>query len=158
MGAIILLATLVTLIGQSRRLPLQNIIAITILILGLTTAIELFAAKTGLPYGTNISVVFHGVKTIGGMTWPVPLVWLVLLLNARSVAKQIIRRRVSKYYGTGILLVASVLTTAGYFGILALARGVWFWNDLVGIFLTSAGIFICLTPWLIKKRPAGSDS
>ncbi|MDB6026355.1 MAG: hypothetical protein JWM68_2578 [Verrucomicrobiales bacterium] len=127
----------------------------TFLIVALSIIVELFALRTGFPFSPGISALFHDARTVAGMAWPVPLLWLVLLLNARSLAKLLFKNCGQKFYGTGLGLITAALTTAA---MLVIVGGEHFAKNLLGFFLTSLVILVCLTPWLIKKKPVASDT
>jgi len=108
---LILLAAVASLLTFVRRLPAQNLVAIAALILLASGGVEVLAWKTNFPFRTfqKYEVVF----LFGIVPWPAPALWMVFLLNARSLAQFLLRsRRQSTSYGFWLLGSLSFLTAA----------------------------------------------
>jgi uncharacterized membrane protein len=154
MDLLIVFGALASLGVQLRRLPPQNVFAIALLILGMSTGIELLAVNTGVPFTDSLSAKFYQNESFGHVAWPVPLLWVILILLNRNVAKSILaRRRAARFYGTEMLLLASILTASCYNLILTPSRDAFLSTNFAGVFFSSAALLLCLTPWLIEKKP-----
>lgn len=105
-GVTLVVATLATLFGLSRWWPSQNIIAIGCLTIALSGALEhILVVSTGAPFPDVAG------KAIFGVPWTVPLLWLVTMLNARSVARLILwPKREKGSYGLWLILFTAVMT------------------------------------------------
>jgi hypothetical protein len=102
----LVLATLATLFGLSRWWPSQNIIAIACLTILLSGALEhILVISTGAGYPDLAG------KGIFGVPWTLPLFWLVVMLNARSVARLILwPKRERGSYGLWLILYTALMT------------------------------------------------
>src|SRR5205823_10968968 len=79
-----------SLTGLARRLPEQNVFMAAALIVAISFAIAGLAEKTGVPFGPRIYTDALGARILG-VPWPIPLVWLVVIVNGRGVARLIMR-------------------------------------------------------------------
>jgi uncharacterized membrane protein len=113
----IVLAAASTLASLWRQLPLQNILPVALGIALIGGGFSAFGAsslgeRTGLPFGPLIYGSAMGPKIFKALPWAIPLVWVVIILNSRGVARMILRPwRKNKSYGykviglTGLLVV-----------------------------------------------------
>jgi len=114
-----------------------------------------------------------GVRIFGVLPWPIPLLWVVIVLNSRQVARLILRRW-QNLPGRGLWTVglASLLAVALDLGLEPFASEVrQFWNwrtsatELVwhgvawyhfpACVIVTCLILITTFPWLIDKRRTG---
>jgi uncharacterized membrane protein len=108
--AFILLATAGTLASLWRQLPLQNIILAAFGIALIGGGLSALGARTALPFGPFIYGSQMGPQMFKTLPWAVPLVWVVIVLNARGVARLILRPwRKNKNYGFRAIALAGVL-------------------------------------------------
>ncbi len=150
----IVIAALVTLKIQARRLPIQNIVAISFLVVGLSFVIELFSEKTGLPIARGITRDLPPAKTIANVSWLVPLLWLISLLNVRTCMKQLLRTRQGvRFYGSEILMLTSVTVSVLYTLAPLFFKKTLTPLNLPGTFFMAVVLLLSLTPWLIEKKP-----
>jgi putative membrane protein len=173
--SLIVLACALTLWRMTRELPLQNVLACAGLIAVLSGVIEIIAVKTGIPFGSFIYTENLGYRLFHLLPWPVPLFWIIILLNSRSFARLILRRsRERKNNGLWVIALAAVLATAfdAVLEAMANANHWWFWGNSTAIFslsgapwtnyvawlCTSLYILISITPWLLNKRTAWRTS
>src|SRR5438477_4598183 len=104
-----LLAAATSLLGLARRLPGQNVLMATTLIAAISFIIAVVAEKTRVPFGPRAYTDALGGKILG-VPWPLPLLWLVVIVNARGVARLILRPwRKTTYYGFWVIGLASLL-------------------------------------------------
>ena len=169
-GLFWLLAAATSLLGLARRLPGQNVIMSATLIAAIAFTIAVVGEKTRVPFGPRAYTDALGRK-IFGVPWPIPLVWLVVVINSRGVARLILRPwRKTTYYGFWVIGLAgllAVLFDAGLEPFATRARHYWFWETHVNVvgwysapwvnslgwFVTTLSILGFTTPWLINKQP-----
>lgn len=147
----IVLATLATLFGLSRWWPAQNVIAIAFLTVALSGTLEHFlVSHTDAPYPDIAGKLFYGIP------WTLPLLWLVVMLNARSVARLVLwPKREKGSYGLWLLLFTAVMTTLVFLvhEVISNRFSVWGAPVALSVVRTIAG-FLFLTiiaPFLIPK-------
>ena len=169
-GLFWLLAAAASLLGLARRLPEQNVFMAATFVAAISFTIAAVAEKTRVPFGPRSYTDALGGK-IFGVPWPMPLVWLVVIVNGRGVARLIMRPwRKTTYYGFWVIGLACVLSVgfdAGLEPFATRARHYWFWEthvnvlswysapwvNFLGWFVTTLGILGFTTPWLINKQP-----
>ncbi len=165
---LIVLATATTCVSLARRLSLQNVMSAAALIVLISGAANLLGISAegpvhGPPLRESLMIDLFGV-----LPWVVPLVWIVVVLNSRGVARLILRPwRDLPTYGYWLLGLAVVLTGLSFY--------VWSLGTSLGASLRSRGsasgwhrggllnlsgegvmalaINIVITPFLINKRP-----
>jgi uncharacterized membrane protein len=165
-----ILGALTTLLALGRRLPLQNVVMAAVLIGGLSFAIAAVGARSGVPFGPFVYGSGAGEELLG-VTWWIPLLWVVLLINGRGVARLVMRPwRKTNFYGywvIGITCVLVVLFDLGFEPFAVQVKGHWVWLtakpalawhtapwvNFVGWFITALGILVFTIPWLINKQP-----
>jgi uncharacterized membrane protein len=172
---LLILAVLSTIAGLSPDLPLQNVIVASVLVAALSGLIEMIGVKTGIPFGRFSYTGHAGVPILGILPWPIPLAWVVIVLNSRQVARLILRR--------WPVLPARGLWTIGLGSLLALAidtvlepyaskvRGFWIWRTsptqlvwhgapwyhFLAWAVVASLILIVTIPWLVNKRSTGNS-
>jgi uncharacterized membrane protein len=169
-GLFWLLAAATSLLGLARRLPEQNVFMASALIAAISFTIAIVAEKTRVPFGPRAYTEALGVK-IFRVPWPMPFLWLVVIVSARGVARLIMRPwRKTTYYGFWVIGLACLLATvfdAGLEPFATRVRHYWFrethvsvvnwysapWVNFLGWFVTALGILGFTTPWLINKQP-----
>jgi uncharacterized membrane protein len=154
---VLILATAATLAFRARRLPAQNVLALTFLIVVLSSAVEVLNHFSGLPFGPSALASDLRPKIFGVLPWSLPLLWIVLVLNCRDLAGWILRSlRENKFYGFWLIGLASLLSALFWLAIEAIAAsslpaslGKYFFGKLA----LSLLILVAIAPWLIKKGP-----
>jgi uncharacterized membrane protein len=171
---IVLLAVAATVVGQARRLPFQNVFlasAIMVVIGGIAMVV---GARTGIPFGAVAYTEAAGGRILGTVPWLLPLVWIVVIFNARSVGRLVFRPwRKSRTYGLRVIALTCALAVA-----FALAfdpygsklNRYWLWRadqsvmawygapwiNFMGWLLVSLLIMAFATPFLLNKKPKKS--
>ena len=158
------------MVGLARRLPEQNIAVSAALIGAISLGISVVGEKTGVPFGRRTYTPTLGAKILA-VPWSIPLLWLVVVVNARGVARLILRPwRKTNYYGfrvIGLSGLLAVLLDAGLEPFAARVLHYWFWNthanvldwysapwaNFLGWYVTVLAILGFSTPWLINKQP-----
>ncbi len=169
-GILLFAALLTTLVALARELPGQNVLAaaglIFLLVAGLGAAAGA-VSPSSLPSYSETS----GIRILHGVPWFLPVAWIVMLLNARGVARLLLRpwRRVGTYgfWRIGVSGLLVVLLDLGLEPYAVRVKGLWQWpaphaalnwytapwlNFLVWL-LAAVAIQLCVLPWLIRKKP-----
>jgi uncharacterized membrane protein len=164
------LAAATSLVGLARRLPEQSAFLAAAFIVAISFAVAVVGEKTHVPFGPRGYTDAFGGK-IFGVPWPMPLLWLAVIVNGRGVARLILRPwRKTTYYGfwvIGLACLLSVMFDAGLEPFAARVKHYWFWEtrvevpnwysapwvNFLGWFVTTLGILGFTTPWLINKQP-----
>jgi uncharacterized membrane protein len=166
---LIVLGAATTLIGQTRRLPLQNVLAAAGICALTGGLVQYVGANTGVPFG-----VFTYTEHAAWIPWLMPLVWVVLILNGRGVSRLIFRPwRKTRLYGLRVIGLTCVLALAFALGMQPYAskvNGYWLWQAnqtrwswfgtpwicFFAWVLTALLILAFCTPFLINKKPGKS--
>jgi uncharacterized membrane protein len=159
------------MLGLACRLPLQNVVSAGVSISLLATIILAIGAVTGTPFGPIIYSDTLGERLLGVVPWPLPLLWVVLIINGRGVGRLVMRPwRKTNFYGFWVIGITCVLATLFALGFEPFAVKVkdywlwrfdsgtanWFrvpWVDFLGWFLAALAITALSIPWLINKHP-----
>jgi putative membrane protein len=167
----LVLGTVTTLVGLARRLPLQSVLTAGMLAACVAGVILAIGAVSGVPFGPIFYSRRLGEKIFDVVPWPLPLLWVMLILNGRGVARLIMRPwRKTNYYGfwvMGLTCGLIVLFDLSFepFGTYVKEWWVWRthgpalswyrapWINFLGWFMTSLAVLIFTMPWLINKRP-----
>ena len=170
-GVFLSLAALTTLNTLARRLPLQNILWAAALIGTLGSIMEIVGVATGFPFGAHQFQDPFGKKLLEVLPWPVPLAWVVLVLNCRGVARLVMRPwRKHPHYGTWVIVLAGVVGVVLDFSLqpfATLAQDYWRWQvrggglnwhsapwtNFIGRFCAIEVMLFLATPWLLSKVP-----
>jgi len=170
-AALLGLAVLTTTISLARRLPAQNVILGSALILLGVGAIECLNAASGVPFGPQVFETRLGPKVFGLLSWPVPFLWLIAIFSCRGVARLVLRPwRHGPNYGWWVIAVAVVLVSLfnlafePFAAVLnrywtwqpTLLPGTWYgapWVSVLGEAVTTLLILAFVTPVLINKQP-----
>ncbi|HXJ60334.1 MAG TPA: carotenoid biosynthesis protein [Verrucomicrobiae bacterium] len=160
-----------TLLALARRLPLQNVLMAGFLIGGLASIITAVAALSGVPVGPIYYTERMGERIAGVVPWPIPLLWVILIINGRGVARLIMRPwRRTNYYGYWVIGLTCLLAVWFDVGLEAFAVKVnnyWLWLgkqsvlrwqtapyvNFLGWFVSALGMIAFTMPWLINKLP-----
>lgn len=166
-----ILAAATSLLALGRRLPFQNVLVAGTVIAGLSTGIIAVGALSGVPFGPVVYNDNLAERLFAVVPWPMPLLWVTLIINGRGVARLIMRPwRKTNFYGYWVIGLASLLVVLFDLGLEPFAvqvKGWWLWlsgksalswhtapwvNSL-GWFVTALSIMALSIPWLINKQP-----
>jgi uncharacterized membrane protein len=172
MDALLLISAVATvLVGLARRLPFQNVIASTTLIILLAGSALVVSEITSIPFGPRLFTEDIGPKIFHVLPWPVPFIWLVAIISSRGVARLIFRPwRKTNYYGfyvIGLTVVLALVLDLGLEPYATVRKHFWFWRtpdsvlnwhgapwtNFLGWAVVCLGIAVLATPWLINKNP-----
>jgi putative membrane protein len=170
------LAATGTLAALWRQLPLQNILLAALGIALIGGGVSALGARTALPFGPFFYGTAMGPQLFKTLPWAMPLVWLVVILNSRGVARLMLRPwRKNKNYGfrmialTGVLVLLFDVTLEPF---ATLVKFYWRWvptavpvtwegaalvNFLSWGFLAIL-ILLFITPVMISKKPRTKSS
>jgi uncharacterized membrane protein len=169
-----ILAVVSTIAGLARALPLGNAVMTAVFVAVGSSVIQAFGVKTGIPFGAFAYTANLGPRMLSVLPWPAPLLWVVILLNSRSVARLVLRpSRNLRNPGLWTISLASLLAVAadlslepfavnvGHFWTWRAPRGIpaWYtapWFNFLGWGAAAFLVLAFATPWLINKRP-GSE-
>ena len=168
---LLLLCAAATLTNLGRRLPGQNVLLAAAFITFMVGAIETLGVKTGAPFGPFIYTEAAGQTLFDPLPWAVPLLWLVVLLNARGVARLALRPwRKTRNYGLWAISLATLFVMMFDVALQPFAsqvQGYWRWQstklpptwfstpvtNFVGRGVMALLILAFVTPALINKKP-----
>ena len=101
---LVLTTALTTLASLLRILPGQKVLLATVIIGLLGGLVHGLGAKTAFPFGPFVYSETAGPQFFNALAWPLPLIWIIAVLNSRGVAKLILRPwRKLKNYGYGLI-------------------------------------------------------
>lgn len=171
---VLFLGLATTLVSLSGHLPAQNVLLATAIIGLIGGGIELIGALTGVPFGPVVYTQAAGPQLFDSMSWSVPFVWVIAVLNARGVARLIMRPwRKLRIYGYWIMGLTALLTLLFDFGLEPYAtrfNHYWLWrptklpfdwygtplSNFLGWLVTVVLALAFATPALMKKKPTKS--
>jgi putative membrane protein len=166
-----LLAVATTLLALGRRLPLQNVITAACVIGSISTGIVTVGVATGFPFGPIVFGDSLGEKLFQVVPWAIPLLWVVLIINGRGVARLMMRPwRKTNFYGFWVMGLTCLLVVCFDLGLepfAVQAKGYWVWPlgravaswytapwaNFLAWFITALAILTFTIPWLINKQP-----
>jgi len=174
-GALLLLAAGSTLASLSGQVPAQNAVLAAVVIGCAGGAAHMLGGLTGVPFGP---FVYHpqniGQMLFNSLPWTVPLIWVVVLLNSRGVARLMLRRVRRKtgygFYVMGLTVVLVVLFELSWEPYAASVKQYWSWKptripsdwytapwtNFLGWAVMTTLILLFVTPALINKSPIKS--
>jgi uncharacterized membrane protein len=167
---LLLLATASTLAALTRQLPGQNVLLAAFIIALVGGITHTVGAKSGIPFGPFIFGADIGWKIFGTLPWTMPLLWVVVVLNSRGVARLILRPwRKMRTYGfwlIGLTALFTMLFDCALEPFAAHVKHYWIWttagysltpqgapiSNSVGWFVVPLLILAFTTPLLINKQ------
>jgi len=170
-GLALIFAVASTIMALGGELPLQNVFMAAALVALVSGLVETIGVATGIPFGSFTYTDHLGPRIFGALPWPVPLLWTVIVLNSRQIARLILRGWPElPARGFWTIGIASLLAVAVDFGLEPFASSVrdywrwptpassfaWHgvsWVNFLGWMVVACLILIAITPWMIDKRP-----
>jgi uncharacterized membrane protein len=168
--ALLMLATVSTIMALGRQLPLQNVLIAAYVIAIVGGGISALGAATGIPFGPFTFTAELEPKIFKMLPWAMPLIWIVVILNSRGVARLILRPwRKIKTYGFWLIGLTATLVLLFDFAFDPFASRVkhfWLWTPtkfpltwqhapLINFFswgIVTLLILVMVTPVLINKQ------
>lgn len=173
-AAVLILTLATTLVSLGGQLPAQNVLLATVIIGLIGGAIHSIGALTGIPFGPVIYTGEGGPKLFNALSWFVPFLWIVVILNSRGVARLILRPwrklRVYGYWLIGITTLLTLLFDLGLEPFATRLKHYWIWSptklpidwygtplsNFLGWLVAAVLILAFSTPSLMKKKPTKS--
>jgi len=170
-GLLVVLATATSVAALTRQLPGQNVIGASLLIAGMGAAAHTLGALYDIPFGPFSFKENFGQTLFHPLPWAIPMIWLVVVLNARGVARLILRPgRKHPAYGLQLIGLTALLAVLFDFNLEPYATSVkeyWAWHatkipfawytapvvNFFGWGLTALLILAFATPFLLNKKP-----
>ena len=91
----------------------QYVAFVGLIILLFAGGVEVYATKTGKPFGYAIYSEELGPKITERLPWAVPFVWVAFVLGSRGLARLILRPwRANPEYGWWVIGLTALLATA----------------------------------------------
>lgn len=110
---LLILAASSTLTGLVRQLPGQNVLTAAIVIALLGSGASALGVRTAIPFGPFVFGPATGPQLFKTLPWAIPLLWLVIVLNSRGVARLILRPwRKTRTYGLWLIGLTAALVVA----------------------------------------------
>ena len=107
---LIITLTLATLANLSRHLPGQNVLLAAAIIAVIGGIAHGVGAATAIPFGPFAYSDSCGPRFFNTLAWPIPTLWIIVVLNSRGVARLILRPwRKLKNYGFWLIGITTVL-------------------------------------------------
>lgn len=168
---LVLLATATTLVALTRQLPFQNgaLAALVIALIG--GGATALGVKTDIPFGPFIFGPEAGPLLLYLLPWVMPLVWVVVVLNSRGVARLILRPwRKTRNYGfwlIGVTVALVIVFDLALDPFAGFIKHFWIWSptkfpvtwqgaplsNFLGWGIATGLMLAFATPALIKKQP-----
>jgi hypothetical protein len=161
--ALVVLALMAVVCEMGRSLPMQNVSASLLLLLSAATLV-VFMNSGSAPARDSAAP----LRAFLAREWIMPVTGITILLSARAVMRQALRRwRSGRSYGWWLIGLTAALTAATLWMIEPLAamgghlwawpRSRWegravSWMNSGLWFVTSVALLVAATPWLIDKR------
>lgn len=171
---VLFLALATTLISLSGQLPAQNVLLAAVIIGVMGGGIQLISSLTGIPFGPVVYTQDAGPQLFSSMSWAMPFVWIIAILNARGVARLIMRPwrklRIYGYWVIGLTAMLALFFDAGLEPYATHVKHYWLWrptklsvdwcgtplSDFLGWLVTALLVLAFSTPSLMKKKPSKS--
>ncbi|MBU6401486.1 MAG: carotenoid biosynthesis protein [Verrucomicrobia bacterium] len=167
----LVLACATTLVSLARRLPLQNVLAAAGVIAAVAGVIELVSVFTDIPFGPRVYTGKLGSRLFHELPWPMPLLWVVVVINGRGIARLILRPwRKTTFYGFWVIGLTCLLAVGFDLSLEPFAtqsQRFWLWHapksvpawgsapwvNFLAWFVTALAALGFATPWLLNKFP-----
>lgn len=165
----IVTAAIATLASLARQLPGYKVLIGATVIAILGGSAHAIGVTSAIPFGPFVYNEAAGPRVFGTVAWPLPTLWIIIVLNARGVARLGLKPwRKTKTYGFWVIGIATALVVLLNLGLETYATKVaryWLWlptkfsftwhgmpwSNSLGWALVSLLMFAFATPFLINK-------
>ena len=165
-----------TATALAQRLPLQNVLLAVFIIAVLGGAVHALGAITGIPFGPFEFGESIGPLVFKTLPWAVPLIWILAILNARGVARLILRpwRKIGAYgfWLIGLTAALALLFDLAMEPFASRVKYYWLWtptkfpvtwqgvplSNFLGWAAVSVLISVVIAPALINKQPGKKNT
>ena len=128
---LVITAAFATLTSMARQLAGQNVMLAATIIAVAGGVAHAVGVITGIPFGPFAYLSGAGPMFFNTLAWPMPAVWIIVILNARGVARLILKPwRKLKNYGFWVIGVAAALVVLFDLALEPFAtrvNGYWVW-------------------------------
>jgi len=170
-GALLAAALLSALVSLALRLPLQNVLTASVIILCTSGVFVSVGAVTGVPFGPIHFNPALGPRLFDAAPWSLLVLWVVVVINGRGVARLVMRPwRKTHFYGYWVMGWTALLAVHFDLALEPFAtqvRNFWIWQasrtslqwygapwvNFLGWFMTTLAVLCFTLPWLINKQP-----
>ena len=170
-GLLLVLTTATVIASLTRQLPGQNVMLASVIIAFIAGVVQSLGALTAIPFGPYVYTDRIGQQLFYPLPWAVPLLWIVVILASRGVARLILRPwRKTRTYGFRMIGLTTTLVVLLDLGLEPFATRVnhyWLWHptklqldwygapgiNFFGWAVTTLLILAFATPSLINKKP-----
>ena len=167
----LILLTGLTILSLARQLPWQNVAMVITIIALIGGIVHALGVTFAIPFGPYIYGENAGPKIGGVLPWFIPLLWVVMILNARGVARLILRPwRKARIYGfrlIGMAIALTMLLDLAFDPFATKTLGLWIWTKTklpltwhgapIVSFISWGAVTLFMlaftTPALIRKQP-----
>jgi uncharacterized membrane protein len=167
----IVLAAAATLAALWRRLPLQNVLLAAGGVALIGGGLSALGARTNLPFGPFVYGPGCGPQIFNTLPWSIPFIWVVIVLNARGMARLVLRPwRKNKSYGYRVIALSALFVSLFDLVLEPYAfrvKHLWLWLptelpltwqgapiiNFITWGLAAALMLFVITPALIVKKP-----
>ena len=165
------LAALSSMAAWTRQLPVQSVVTVAVITALIGGLAHYLSGKFSLPFGPILFKPSMSLAALGFMPLTMPLLWIVIVFNARGTMRLALRPwRKTKKYGWWLLGLTSFVAVLFDFALEPFATRVkhlWSWEptkiplnwqgasplNFLGWFFVTLFILAFITPWLVKKTP-----
>jgi len=169
-AVLLLIATIGTLAALTRQLPVQNVLLAAGIIAFIGGLAHTIGVKSGIPFGQFMFGSEIGRKIFNTLPWAMPLLWIVIVLNSRGVARLVLRpwRKIRTYgfWLIGLTALFTMLFDCALEPFAAHMKHYWIWtmagysptphgapiSNSVGWFIVTVLMLAFATPALINKQ------
>ena len=152
-AVLVLVAAATTLISLSRQLPAQNVVLAAAVIMFIAAAVESIGAATSVPFGPFTCTSLAGPQFLNRLAWPIPLIWVIAILNSRGVARLVLRPwHKLRAYGFWLIGLTALLTVLFDFNLEPFATRVkhyWLWHPTKLPFTWQGAPLVNFFAWLV---------
>lgn len=170
--ALLVIATAIsTLLAQAKQLPGHKVLLSAVIVAVFGGGIHAAGHATSIPFGPFSYAEAIGPIWFGWLAWPMPALWIIVVFNARGVARLGLKPwRKTKTYGFWVIGVAAALVILFSLALDVFATKVahyWFWlptkfaftwygmpwTNPLGWALGTLVMLAFATPFMINKGP-----
>jgi uncharacterized membrane protein len=168
---LVVTTALSTLLAQAKQLPGSKVLLSAVIVAVGGGGIHALGSATSIPFGPFNFTEAIGPRWFGCVTWAMPALWIIVVFNARGVARLGLKPwRKTKTYGFWVIGVATLLAVLFILSLDVFATKVaryWFWlptkftftwhgmpwTNALGWALGTLVLLAFATPFMINKSP-----
>ena len=170
-AVLLVLAAASTCAALARHLPFPNVLFTALFIALAGGAVTWLNLNTGIPFGQITLGDNVGPRLLQTLPWAMPVIWIVVILNSRGVARLVLSpRRKKRSYGywlVGFTAGLTMLFDLAFDPFASKVKHYWSWGptklplswqgaplvSFAGWAVVTALVLAFITPMLINKHP-----